>query len=112
MISNNKAIDKDTILIGDFNANKIWDDPDCWWNMSDNNKILNNLGLYSAYHITQMEQLGEEKTSTFYLYRHLDRPYHIDYAYINPQNLVSFKILDKDKYLKYSDHIPLLLETK
>lgn len=83
LISNIDNFDENTILIGDFNANKIWDDDDCWWNMSDNNKILNECTLYSAYHIKNKEELGKERIPTYFQYRHLDRPYHIDYAYVN-----------------------------
>lgn len=96
--------------MGDFNANVIWDDADCWWNMSNNDEILNKHSLKSAYHYKYRELLGKETRKTFYLYRHSDKSYHIDYAYVNIQNYIDFLILDRDKYLKQSDHIPILLE--
>jgi len=110
LVSNANNIDRNTIFIGDLNANVIWDDADCWWNMSDNNKILNGFKLYSAYHHKYKEKLGSETNYTFFLYRHLDRFYHIDYAYLNLNLFKDFKILNKEKYITLSDHIPILLE--
>ncbi len=108
LVSNKNYINKNTVFIGDFNANKIWDDADCWWNMTDNNNTLNSYNLYSAYHKKFNEDLGKETIPTFYLYRHLDRAYHIDYAYANPIMVCDFRILNIS-YLKYSDHLPICL---
>ena len=112
LIENSHNIDDGTIFIGDFNANAIWDSEDCWWNMTDNNTILNEHGLFSAYHLFSKEMFGRESKPTFLLYRHKDRPYHIDYAYAAPEYQLSFKILHEDEFIKYSDHLPIVLEVR
>jgi endonuclease/exonuclease/phosphatase family metal-dependent hydrolase len=56
------------------------------------------------------EKHGEETQKTFYLYRHKDKCYHIDYCFLNPKHLKNFEILDNDEWLKMSDHLPILVE--
>lgn len=101
---------KDTILIGDFNSNSIWDKEHRERNHSAVVSQLSGIGLYSAYHIAYDELQGEETKSTFYLHRNLEKGYHIDYCFLNPERLSSFELLDRDKWLKYSDHIPICIE--
>ena len=100
-----------TIIIGDFNSNSIWDVWDRWWNHSDVVKELADMSIESAYHLTTSEKQGEEKTPTLYLHRRIDRPYHIDYAFLSRDILldVSLKIGSKDEWLEHSDHMPLIL---
>ena len=109
---NSQNIDENTIFIGDFNANAIWDSADCWWNMSNNNEILNEHGLFSCYHSVSKEEFGKESEPTFFLYRHKDKPYHIDYAYVALKNQLHFKILNDNIYLKYSDHFPSVVDIR
>ena len=61
-----------TILIGDFNSNQIWDNSYGDRNHSQTVSELNEAGLVSAYHYITGEKQGKEKQNTFYLYRHLD----------------------------------------
>ena len=73
-------------------------------------KILEKKGLISAYHYFYNENQGEEKQKTFYLYRHLDKGYHIDHCFIHKERIKNYKVLDYKKWLIYSDHIPIMLE--
>jgi len=102
----------DTILIGDFNSNKMWDK-----NYGDrsHSKVveeLKNIGLISAYHYIYNESQGEETTKTFYLYRHQNKGFHIDHCFINKSNIKTYQIDKNETWLSYSDHLPLILETK
>ena len=100
---------ENTILIGDFNSNAIWDKMHSKRNHSEVVKQLYNKNILSAYHYFSKEKEGEETKPTFYLYRHMDKPYHIDYCFGNPRKFKSFTILD-NTWLQYSDHLPILLE--
>lgn len=100
---------KNMIIIGDFNSNSIWDNKHHNRDHSSVVKQLNEIGLSSAYHAINSCEQGAEKDMTFYLYRHLNRGYHIDYAFVNIHRIKSFNILDSDEWLKYSDHKPIVL---
>ena len=99
------------IIIGDFNSNKIWDNKRVEYR--SHSSVVGKLsykGLHSAYHFSTGEDSGGEETGTFYLYRNIDRKYHIDYCFIDPKKIKDFAILGRDFWLKYSDHIPIVLE--
>lgn len=98
------------LIIGDFNSNAIWDGKHGKRNHSFVVNELKQMGLVSAYHHLSGEMHGHETKSTFYLYRHKDKNYHIDYAFINQKYLKSFSILSDDTWLTFSDHLPILLE--
>lgn len=100
------------IIAGDLNSNARWDQWDRWWNHSDVVKTLKNRNIESVYHSYTNELQGQETTPTFYLHRKLDRPYHIDYFFVSKTMLIgeySVAIPDKDAWLKYSDHVPVVL---
>lgn len=109
----NKDKLRETIIIGDFNSNSIWDKWDRWWNHSDVVNELNEVGLNSVYHYRFNEKQGEETKPTFFLQRKVNKPYHIDYIFSNEEVLNTlryFDILEKENWLDLSDHLPLLLE--
>lgn len=99
-----------TVIIGDFNSNKIWDKGKGNRNHSQVVKELNDKGLVSAYHYMSGEKQGNESQKTFFLYRHLDRGYHIDHCFVKSELLKNYKILYDEKWLEFSDHIPIMLE--
>lgn len=72
-------------------------------------RMMEEAGLVSAWHEAQGEEQGRESVPTFYLHRHLDRPYHIDYAFVAPQRLLSCTIA-QDEAFACSDHRPLVLD--
>ena len=98
-----------TIIIGDFNSNKIWDKTHSIRNHTNIVKELEKKNLISAYHEVYHEKQGEEKQPTFYLYRHLDKGYHIDYCFIKREQIKDFQVLCDPVWLNYSDHLPILL---
>ena len=100
---------KNTIIFGDFNSNSIWDNLHDKRNHTQVVLNLNELGFDSIYHYLKKEKQGKETMPTFFQYRHLDKPYHIDYCFAYPSLIKSFKILDIN-YLKFSDHLPILIE--
>ena len=100
-----------TIVIGDFNSNKIWDKNYGERNHSKVVEELSNIGLNSAYHSIYKENQGEETFKTFYLYRHQDKGFHIDHCFICKSNIKSYSIEATEPWLQFSDHIPVILET-
>lgn len=102
----------DTVIIGDFNSNAIWDKKHYTRTHSAIVQQLNEIGLCSAYHYINGEDQGKESTPTFYLYRHAEKGYHIDHCFISANNIQNYRILHSIDWLKKSDHLPILLETK
>jgi endonuclease/exonuclease/phosphatase family metal-dependent hydrolase len=102
-----------SVIIGDFNSNKRWDKWDRWWNHSDVVSELEELNITSLYHYKLKEEQGSETTPTFYMHRNLNKPYHIDYAFVS-KNLINdhhlLEIGNVDKWLSISDHMPVKIE--
>ena len=114
---NTSLFDENLIMCGDFNSNTIWDKQhrtkDKEGNAKDQtniNKKLEECNLKSVYHKLNDEKQGKESQKTFYLYRHLDKPYYIDYVYAGKDKVIDFKILDAEEWINVSDHIPLVFE--
>lgn len=105
---------KDALVIGDLNSNACWDVWDRWWNHSDVVKILDDIGIASLYHRTKNEEQGKETVPTFFMYRKLEKPYHIDYAFTSKRWLSSstIEVGKPEDWLEHSDHMPLLIELK
>jgi hypothetical protein len=102
-----------SIVAGDFNAAVVWDSKYRQGRFSEVDAALRGLGLSSAYHLTHRVPFGSEPDSTFLLARNPNKPYHFDYAYI-PQSLcesgASATVGAPAEWLKYSDHLPLVIE--
>jgi len=99
-----------TMLMGDFNSNTIWDKPRRAGNHSTVVKQLEAKGIYSAYHQFYGHPQGQEQHPTLFLYRHLDKPYHIDYCFASRDfmdKLVQVEVGSYADWRPYSDHKPL-----
>ncbi len=107
-------LDARSIVIGDLNSNSIWDAKHPGRNHSQLVERLAARGLHSVYHRNRGELHGEESAPTHYLYRHLDRPYHLDYAFAGEMLLrrAKLEVGGPDEWLRYSDHVPLVLDLK
>ena len=101
-----------TILIGDFNSNVIFDKKNS--SITHRNLVdkLSEKGLKSVYHTKQNQNQGEELEATFYLYRHADKAFHIDYCFASEDfinKLFNIEIGKYDDWKTHSDHTPLIL---
>ncbi|MDB5279162.1 MAG: Endonuclease/Exonuclease/phosphatase family protein [Ferruginibacter sp.] len=106
---------KQTILIGDFNSNSIWDRKYREGNHSNVVEHLEQKGIISCYHSHHQQVQGQELHPTFYLYRHKDKPYHLDYCFASSDMMDSIEqveIGDYDFWKQYSDHVPVIVTFK
>lgn len=103
--------DKATVLVGDFNSNTIWDRKYRAGNHSNVVKYLAAKDIHSAYHLQHNQEQGKEEHPTLYLYRHQNKPYHIDYCFISSdlvKKLRSVEIGNYADWIAYSDHVPVI----
>ena len=74
------------------------------------NQKLNEFNFFSAYHQTTKENFGEEKQATLFHTKDKNKPYFIDYLYVKNIIVNNFKIGDYEKWISFSDHIPLIVK--
>lgn len=101
---------KNTVLAGDFNSNTIWDRKSRAGNHSNVVQFLQKRGIESVYHRHYKQEQGREQHPTQYMYRHQDKPYHLDYCFVSNDlmgRLQSVEVGDFDFWSKYSDHVPI-----
>lgn len=106
---------KNTVLIGDFNSNTIWDRPRRAGNHSTVVQHLAAKNIHSVYHKHFAQQQGKEAHPTHFLYRHKHRPYHLDYCFASIDfidRLASVEVGDYDSWSTYSDHVPIMITFK
>ncbi len=104
-----------TILIGDFNSNTIWDKPRREGNHSTVVEKLKAKNIFSTYHKFYNQEQGKEEHPTLFMYRHENKPYHIDYCFASNyfiQKLESVEVGNYEDWTKYSDHKPLIVQFK
>lgn len=101
-----------TIIIGDFNSNKIWDYKDRVGSHSDVVNKLANKNINSVYHRHFVIEQGNERHPTFFLHKKIFKPYHIDYCFASNDlldKLQSVEVGEYDFWIQYSDHAPLIV---
>jgi exonuclease III len=101
-----------TMLAGDFNSNTIWDRKYRQGNHSHVVEKLQKKGIISCYHHHYKQVQGKEEHPTFYLYKHKDKPYHLDYCFASADlaaNIQSVEIGEYEHWKQYSDHVPVMV---
>lgn len=101
-----------TVIIGDFNSNKIWDRPNREKTHSSVVKLLEEKRIFSTYHLHYKQSQGTEEHPTLYMYRHKDKPYHIDYCFVSAdiaEKLLSVEVGEYNFWANHSDHVPLIV---
>lgn len=107
-------LDGDAVVIGDFNANKIWDGEhrrDV--THSENVAWLNAHGLESAYHVLTSEAQGQESAATHAFRRDRSNTFHIDFAFATRRLLEAGSLLTipaVEDWVGMSDHGPLIVD--
>jgi exonuclease III len=106
-------IESDTIILGDFNSNKVWDGDKKESNHTDMVNWLEHRGMRSVYHEKTGEAQGEEQSPTIYWRRKIETPYHVDYVFAHQSALPrigEFEVGKADDWLGKSDHMPIIFE--
>ena len=106
---------KSAILVGDFNSNTIWDKKYREGNHSNVVKVLESKKIFSTYHLFHEEQQGRERHPTLYMYRHKNKPYHIDYCFASKdisEKIKSVEVGEFEFWTRYSDHVPVMVTFK
>ncbi|HTD99112.1 MAG TPA: endonuclease/exonuclease/phosphatase family protein [Mucilaginibacter sp.] len=104
---------KKTILAGDFNSNTIWDKPRRVGNHSGVVEKFGTKKIRSVYHHHFGQLQGKEEHATFHLYKHLDKPYHLDYCFASNdliKKLKGVEIGSHEQWYMHSDHLPLIID--
>ena len=108
-----KLLKEPTVIIGDFNWNIKWDakaSPPLLGNWVDVVTLLQDSGITSVYHKYYGEEFGQETQPTFYQFKDISKPYHIDYCFTSSHfKIDSVEVGKYDEWIKYSDHMPLTI---
>ena len=98
---------RQSIFIGDFNANKIWDIKE---NVDTFEKAVgkfSSLNMKSAYHSFKKEVYGQEKQVTSHQTK---GKFHIDYCFVpNYMDIKNIEIKEFGNEI-LSDHLPLIID--
>ena len=108
-------LNDETIIIGDLNSNVTLDPKHIRKSGKSFGHVIELLepkGLLPMWHHHHKQEQGKETTPTFYLYRHLDKPLHLDHCFASPELVKSIIIHARWQWLSLSDHLPLEIETK
>ncbi|WP_210367734.1 endonuclease/exonuclease/phosphatase family protein [Bacillus sp. REN3] len=101
------------IIAGDWNSNKIFDNIKRVGNHSIVVDILEKVSIRSAYHKSFNEEHGLETWPTHYFRKEKARPFHIDFIFASDsilKQMSKFEIGSYEDWIKYSDHMPIIME--
>lgn len=102
-----------SMVAGDFNNHFCFDKPRRECNHANTLAEMETLRMFSAYHHSNGEAAGKETTPTLYWTRNREKPYHIDYCFVSESwkpRLKRVEIGSPDEWLKFSDHMPMIVD--
>ncbi len=109
--------DAPAIIAGDWNSNAIWDKPGWRINHMTKVRVLNEMGITSAYHEIHGEAHGKESVPTHYWRdRREDGPtYHIDFVFLPRLWLDCVTHFEVGTFADWcgnglSDHVPIVID--
>jgi endonuclease/exonuclease/phosphatase family metal-dependent hydrolase len=98
-----------TIVLGDFNQSARYKG-DGWTTLQ---KLMDGLGLVSAFHSHFGEDFGQETRATHYHQLRQDKPFHLDYCFL-PRDWARYiahvSVGTYDEWNGISDHVPLIVD--
>lgn len=112
-VNHYKALfEENSILIGDWNSNAIWDKERKIGNHSAVVNLLAQYDIHSTYHRFENEEHGIEKQPTLYLLKKETMPFHLDYCFVSEAFIsekTSIEIGQYEDWIKWSDHMPVII---
>ena len=90
---------EDMIICGEFNCDVRLKGAHAK-NVHEVIEKLSEWGLTDTYHYLNNEKQGEESQPTFFMYRHLDKPFHLDHVFAKKGRIDDLQIGD-DLNLNY-----------
>ncbi|WP_297981504.1 endonuclease/exonuclease/phosphatase family protein [uncultured Methanobrevibacter sp.] len=108
--ANKELFDENLIMCGDFNSDFKLD----YHHPKNKNfesfvNILEEDDLVDAYHDKNKdEEWGKELNATFFQTKKLNYRFHLDHVFSAPGIVDEFDIIDNVKWIKLSDHLPLV----
>ena len=109
--ANKDLFNQNLVMCGDFNSSVVFD------KTKPKNKTfsvllhyLKRAGLVPAYHYLTKEKHGKESEATFFETKRLNYRFHLDHVFAAPYIIKSLEIIDNVKWIKLSDHLPLVFE--
>lgn len=107
-------LDEKTMVMGDFNWNVNFSvSYPLYGDLIDVVNLLDKYQIVSSYHYLNNKDFGEELDKTFFMYRHEDKDYHIDYMFMPKavlDDIKQFTIGNYEEWIEYSDHMPVFIE--
>lgn len=105
--------EKETVVLGDFNSNAIWDQERKVSNHSAVVRELADAQLVSLYHESSGDAHGREQEQTYFHHRSAQKGYHLDYCFVPQAWLGRLQMVTVgafDPWCRESDHTPLIAE--
>ncbi|WP_316569239.1 endonuclease/exonuclease/phosphatase family protein [Neobacillus sp. YIM B06451] len=110
---NKSLLNAPSLIIGDWNSNKIFDYIKRVGNHTKVVEMLSHYGISSLYHHYFNEEQGEESKPTHYFRKEAASPFHIDFAFGSQtfiNRLISVEVGTYEDWIRHSDHLPIFLE--
>ena len=103
---------KPSVIAGDLNSNAIFDYQHPKSNHTMTVDYLHKkFGLVSSYHKKLQAIQGKEEHPTFYMYRHQDKPFHLDYCFVPDRwEIKGIDVGSWEEWHLKSDHCPLVVD--
>ncbi len=108
-----QELNKESILIGDFNSNAMWDKKRKIGNHTDVVHFLAQKEIHSMYHESHKRNHGGEQDPTLFLLKNKQKPYHMDYCFASAtlsSKETTFSIGRYEDWIGLSDHMPIIID--
>ena len=109
--ANKDLFNKNLVMCGDLNSSVVFDKTKP--KLKTFNVLLHRLkkdGLVPVYHYLNKEKHGKESQATFFQTKKLNYRFHLDHVFTAPYITKNLEIVDNVKWIKLSDHLPIVFE--